>query len=1493
MKKLVNSIALFILVSVNVLTPISYAQESEQISPTLETSPKSSPNREDLQDFQSFQEGQDSQESGENDISLIKEGDHEVVEDLPEVGESLPEIVEDLPEVVEDLPEVQEDKVPSLIDMVVNKVDELWTDKTEEFDENEAVMANTPIMEELDEWDWSLLQEDWDEELFLSDEEIEVLELDISDRQSNLPEDFEWWEITIYNQNNTGESITIMDRNLWATTNDITSADSYWYHYQWWNNYWFSAWCDAVDEYSSCEDTISENASDTKIEYNDSYNHKGYYWETFIISRSSPYWYWTDSATNSHGELWWGENDKEENNWWFDNIVETEENRQWPCPNWRHVPSAWERSKLLEYYMQLVNVDISDEDNSGFPYQNNWWYSEWLLNIANQYYNDQFLDYFKIPLAFTRDWYNANLYRNIVLWSSSPSSSANYYKYMYGWDYQIGINDNYGINANSIRCFKNVMNTSSDTQSVSISFYIDDEQILKQYVQVNWKTVRPKVLPEHDKMFGSRYLVRYTDKNYSQIYDFSTKVTWDMNLYWKWIESVKHENWLIKITDWDKTIYVKDRNQWATKTVVMDKKQRLDDLDHEMGMLAEQKWLGAWNWRSDDELVALAIQKAQDIVWNSYTISTLDDIYNFYNIYNPYEDADYTASFWDYYFRWNNNWIKFNQLNLSNCWYDGCSVDLSNLENVGWNLWNEETWWEEWSTNNPCDASAWEYLPTVDDWKEVMDLWATVSHDKQNEYTYKPVYKEGPDYYEYYFRQEWDDAVEHFRMDFMIPKAWYVYNDRFWFNPDLWTAIDYNDMVWYASEWYLQYSTKEDALSWFNESASPVRCFVSWTNISTIKFNLNWGEWNIEQQRVMYKIQEPETIPTKNWYTFVGRYTEDGDKWDFENDRVDGDMTLYAKRRVCGDGFRVEWNQCIPDNIEWVIIVSDWDDTMYIRDRNVWAELNLSGASELQNELCTWVEPVCNCSLDLSVSCCDATPYLSCSKEYYEKINWTYYFRWNNNGTNYTDLVIDENSGEITNMLELDEKFLEWWKLWTVAWSGWIEWNTNNPCNGEWEYLPTAEDWLDLINIWANKNWYDLSDNSGLVPYLPVDEVGSLGTFAIDSAWIFEFPNLGYANQFSQDMLIPYAWMIRYDYSSCYYEDEDSFNCDKMYYKSWIPFLWASHDKNWYVWIYNWDWVYYDTAENMVDDWINDAATPVRCFVNVPDVLVVTLESDGRVYKELNVVKWKTLNEPTAPSKSNATFDGWYTEDGEKYDFDTPFTEDVTLYAKWTENKWNGYSGGGSSSKPKTEPVDKQHNAPDEKKAELEIKKEEWKNIKIITDAPVNTEKETFNAHQWAYSKWLTKYRTSSEARMDDFLNRSEMAKISSIFATEFLDKTPNEKKKEFCSQYSDMRKVEDDMKFFITESCELWYMWYESNGIDALERFRPYTPLTVAETATILSRIVWWNENAMNGKDWYKWHLYATYNHGLIDDIKDPTTRSITRREAYTMLYRLVNMVE
>jgi len=183
----------------------------------------------------------------------------------------------------------------------------------------------------------------------------------------------------------------------------------------------------------------------------------------------------------------------------------------------------------------------------------------------------------------------------------------------------------------------------------------------------------------------------------------------------------------------------------------------------------------------------------------------------------------------------------------------------------------------------------------------------------------------------------------------------------------------------------------------------------------------------------------------------------------------------------------------------------------------------------------------------------------------------------------------------------------------------------------------------------------------------------------------------------------------------------------------------------------------------------------------------------------------------------------------------------------------------------------------------------EWNNneVKITEDDYNKYWKDLIDSYSWAYEKGLTKYINIEDARLNDWLNRQEMAKISSIFAIEFLGKDPNESKQNFCSKYLDMWKVDNEMKFFIVQSCKLWYMWYESNWIDTLRNFRPYTKLTLAEASTILSRIVRWNKYMMNWKWRFLKHLYAVYEKWLIDDIEDPYA-IITRWDVYKMLYRL-----
>ena len=67
----------------------------------------------------------------------------------------------------------------------------------------------------------------------------------------------------------------------------------------------------------------------------------------------------------------------------------------------------------------------------------------------------------------------------------------------------------------------------------------------------------------------------------------------------------------------------------------------------------------------------------------------------------------------------------------------------------------------------------------------------------------------------------------------------------------------------------------------------------------------------------------------------------------------------------------------------------------------------------------------------------------------------------------------------------------------------------------------------------------------------------------------------------------------------------------------------------------------------------------------------VTYESNGGRTVPSQAVKYnETANKPADPTKSGYTFAGWYTEEKltNKYDFATPATGNITLYAKWTRN---------------------------------------------------------------------------------------------------------------------------------------------------------------------------------------------------------------------------------
>ncbi len=84
----------------------------------------------------------------------------------------------------------------------------------------------------------------------------------------------------------------------------------------------------------------------------------------------------------------------------------------------------------------------------------------------------------------------------------------------------------------------------------------------------------------------------------------------------------------------------------------------------------------------------------------------------------------------------------------------------------------------------------------------------------------------------------------------------------------------------------------------------------------------------------------------------------------------------------------------------------------------------------------------------------------------------------------------------------------------------------------------------------------------------------------------------------------------------------------------------------------------------------------MQLYLNLTDTTkyTVTFNSNGGSEVESKeVTSGTSVSEPTAPTKEGYTFDGWYEDvtSSTRFDFNTPITNNVTLYAKWVEKEEN------------------------------------------------------------------------------------------------------------------------------------------------------------------------------------------------------------------------------
>ncbi len=346
------------------------------------------------------------------------------------------------------------------------------------------------------------------------------------------------------NPEDTTQCVIIMDRNLWATTNNTSSSNSYGYYYQWWNNYWFTSSSSSVsdDRPNVSSYWASAYKSSTLIKYyvqNGSfYNRTRDYNQQWMSSMNSNlWWWWSDNSSNSYGQ---GQTNYTD--------------RQWPCPDGWHVPSAYEWSTLNRYWTASKWYTTASTNNVA------WIQSENLAEFKSDFYipNNGYLTY-TYDNGFFSLWASeslgiSNWWTYAYLYTSSPYNTNAAITMYSNWGF-VSYTSNNTERAEWVRCFK-------DPVWYSIQFVNYDGTVLQSGMVMEWGTpVYNGDIPEKPSDSQYIYTFEWWDSEISMVvgtktytavferYDLSDahRVTFETNgwniipeqIVWDWAKVIK------------------------------------------------------------------------------------------------------------------------------------------------------------------------------------------------------------------------------------------------------------------------------------------------------------------------------------------------------------------------------------------------------------------------------------------------------------------------------------------------------------------------------------------------------------------------------------------------------------------------------------------------------------------------------------------------------------------------------------------------------------------------------------------------------------------------------------------------------------------------------------------------------------------------------------------------------------------------------------------
>ena len=831
-------------------------------------------------------------------------------------------------------------------------------------------------------------------------------------------------------------TFTIMDRNMWAeataqwiySQSDQESNKKLGKYYQRWNNYWFK---------------------------NDEYPINS--WSELVINHEhddNPWWPWNYYYSNKYiktSRRWDSNNNL--NLWWWDSQANSDSDKQWPCPDWYHVPDIAEWNLVKS----LFEKEKSKENG----------YCSWDLSEIWKCFAAKL----ELPFAGAMDSYNASAYGK---WyrsyyraanNCSYSSDESHYIYLYN-TYISKDNMYYRANGYSLRCFKNT--------AYSITFKPNnwDDDFIRSNIRWFESISKPD-----DPVSESSWFIWWYD--WDSLFDFSSHLNRSVVLEAKWEDDMVYEldaNWW-EFEDWEtiKNVNITKSNWiYSMKDIVqIPNKERTSYIWTDWNTYYTW-WMFAWRYTTSWDWN----RKNQTEEWNWQSIFNQ----KLYARYLPFEDltitiwwqtitmmdrnlwAEGVASglyYWDwnhednkvlwrYYQWWNNYWFR-NNGSPSNSWYD--MVKNNNHDNNPWWPWNYyysnkflirysgiyrrdidnnlNLWW--WANQKNSDSDRkwpcpiWYHIPDLYEWYSVY-----VMLDKER--------KANPNYCLW----ELDNLAKCFSNKFNLPFVWSlqywnasIYNQ--WKSSYYRSSTPYNNSSYSydAYAFYLDnnyaYQSNSYRSYWF-----PVRCFKNTDPVNTLTIiKDNW------EDDVVYPLRWWEGIvddynqedPINKWYRFLWWYSWDN-KFYFNWFRYYDSVTIKAKR---------EKNPWYTYNAQWWSFMS-WNE-------NIWNKYIIKYSNI--NEQYETNEKIINPT-----------------RVWYKFLWWYEWTTWENNELIISNIPFDFTWTEVTK----DRTFYAKWEPhhYTIKFDiNWWTWNIKDINAIYWEktILPKVTKKWYYLSWWKSEDW--------------------------------------------------------------------------------------------------------------------------------------------------------------------------------------------------------------------------------------------------------------------------------------------------------------------------------------------------------------------------------------------------------------------------------------